>query len=186
MMELRLNYDDLLTAVYQDASGAGGSLYESLSLERLLLHWRIERGIEQIRSDLKLNEHWLDDFALAAQNDFFFESQPPAAECLICPSSLLHLLSVVSDECQQRWWRLRMFVENLREKARLLRQCLRFLKLIVRLRLKRAAHPLWAYRLLFAERDWYLLHGSHPPRLDAGVCGPALADLGRVRCTVVH
>lgn len=86
------------------------------------------------------------------------------------------------DEWQQ-WWRLDSirFI-RLQKIISLLRQHYRWVGYLVALLVDRLARPLFPYQLILRERAWTLLHGSHPPRQDAGISRPAFAEPGRVCC----
>ena len=99
-----------------------------------------------------------------------------------------YFLPVASEAVEewQRWWQLfRIRNERLRETVRLLRQRSRLLNLAISLLLEMLTCPSFLYQLVRRERAWCLLHGSHPPRQNAGICRPAFAEPGRVGCTRV-
>jgi hypothetical protein len=57
---------------------------------------------------------------------------------------------------------------------------LKLLSHAVRLLLKELSRRRFPHQISSDETTWRLLHGSHPPRQDAVLCQPALAELGRV------
>jgi len=75
---------------------------------------------------------------------------------------------------------LQIRAEHLREMVGVLRERCRQLSLAISLLLDMLVSPLFPYQLVRRERAWCLIHGSHPPRPDAGVRGPAVAEFGRV------
>lgn len=75
---------------------------------------------------------------------------------------------------------VRTRVEELREKIKTLRERLKLLSRIIKLLLTVNIFPRLCRKLIFREKAWCLLHGSHPPRESARVCEPAFAEPGRV------
>jgi hypothetical protein len=75
---------------------------------------------------------------------------------------------------------LQIRVEHLREMVRVLRERCRQLSVAIRLLLDMLVSPVFPYQLVRRERAWCLIHGSHPPRPNAGLRGPAVAEFGRV------
>ncbi len=81
----------------------------------------------------------------------------------------------------QRWWRLdRIRFARLHEIISLLKQSYLWVRHLISLLVDRLTRPLFPYQLVLRERAWSLLHGSHPPRQDAGIFQPAFAEPGRV------
>jgi hypothetical protein len=81
------------------------------------------------------------------------------------------------------WWRLdKIRSARLLEAIRSLTRNSRQLSHAIHLLLKKLARPLFPFQLISREHAWSLLHGSHPPRLDAEMPQPAFAEPGRVCC----
>lgn len=97
--------------------------------------------------------------------------------------------AVQSDSCQraycwtERWHTLRRALAcKLRAlRSRLLRLdwCLRLLDRLIRVLIDHVLDPTFHYSLVFLQRDWYLHHGAHPPRIIArGAAGLLSAGFG--------
>ena len=81
------------------------------------------------------------------------------------------------------WWRLgKIRFERLLEAISFLTRNSRQLSHAIQLLLKKLARPFFPFQFISREHAWSLLHGSHPPRLDAEVPRPAFVESGRVCC----
>jgi hypothetical protein len=101
---------------------------------------------------------------------------------LLYPTFFVDPLSTSVEVLAQQWHLFQIRLERLRETVRLLRQYARLLSLAIRSLLEIETWSRFICQLIRRQRAWYLLHGSHPPRQGAGLCGPDLAQLGRVCC----
>jgi hypothetical protein len=86
------------------------------------------------------------------------------------------------ENWHRRWQLFQMRVDWAHEVARRLQQLFRLLKSAIALKLKTLARARFRFQIVCKQRNWYLLHGSHPPKDDTGTCGPVIAERGRVCC----
>ncbi len=86
------------------------------------------------------------------------------------------------DEWQRSWRLDRFRLARWQEIISLLRQSYLWVGRLVSMLIDRLTRPLFSYQIIRRERAWSLLHGSHPPREDAGISRPAFAEPGRVCC----
>jgi len=80
----------------------------------------------------------------------------------------------------RHYWKRLFRIELLQETISALGEGLRLLNRFIRILLAAVVFPRLYRQLLFRERAWCLLHGSHPPRKRAGLYGPVFAEFGRV------
>lgn len=188
MMAVAMNVWNFLyrDASWMDASGEQAMRYvvdaSSFFFERALLRSELRRA------QAELDDLWppMPDTAdLASPGWGIFQwFQFTARTSVQLPHSLT-VTSELIEEWQQWWQRFHVRIERLQETIKLVRQRSRLLDLAISLLLEVLTFPRFPYQLIRRERAWCLLHGSHPPKQDAGICRPAFVELGRVCCEQV-
>jgi len=174
-------FDSSWTDASLDEAHVSGASLSSLYVYRSLL----EDQLGLAEGELEGRSSWTPEFLTAAAEDstlwlWFGDGSQFAS------SAFLH--APVASGCRTRspWQSLWIRSEGLRERIRLLRQRLRLLSFVIGLLLKKLACSRFLCQLVGRERGWSLLHGAHPPRRDAGLSRPKLAEPGRVCCEYVR
>jgi hypothetical protein len=167
---------------YWDESGVDAALAQpnkSRGLVRSLLNKRafIQAKLRSLQLELDHHLPPVPDPVHAAIPEMSIFPWARFREETLVPSPCF-VIVVSQVEEWERWWHLfQVRIERLRETVRQLRQRSRLLNRAISLLLTPACPP-FQFQLFSRERAWSLLHGSHPPRRNAGICRPAFAKVG--------
>ena len=174
--------------VYRDISWIGSSLDSAARFPKANFAFFTQHALVRDRlaqAQLDLNQpvfsspHAPSAANLANPLFYWFEfSDEPSTQ----PTFFLDLTSEKLREWEQWWRREALDRARLREKARRLRKTTRILGFLLRCLLETLSRHRFPCQLIRTQRAWSLLHGSHPPRQDAGRSRPAFAEPGRVCC----
>jgi hypothetical protein len=94
--------------------------------------------------------------------------------------SSIERMEAVSIRDSSIWTTLQFRIRYLQYKIAFLRDCARFIELMVRILLEVILFPRIEHRFVRRQRAWTLLHGSHPPKKNASEGQLAFADPRRV------
>jgi hypothetical protein len=157
--------------------GASGALLPSLLSKRAVNLYRLERARVELSQLIPAMPEPFESTRLEIWAYYCnLVGDGPSLQL----DSFLPTATVVTSEWRSSWQLLQFRVECLREKVRFLRQRSRLLNYGIALLLVILACPRFLCQFIRRERAWSLLHGSHPPRQNAGLAKPGFAQLGRV------